>query len=275
MLNKSTLAFLAGVLAIGAIIGGVMLSNSNDAAPSADAKDGTPSGKFSASEEVEIKRLVRSYLMENPGIIFEMQTAYQDDIRKQEINVALTNARPNIDLLLDPSLGFEAGKDPANAKVAIVEFYDYHCGVCKQIAGIMQTLTRDDEDIKVIFREHPNLAPESTLAAEASLAAREQGKFMELHMAMMREPGRLTNARIDQIARQIGLDVDKLNRDRQLDKVSIAISQSTTLANQIQVRGTPGFFVIAMDGSYIDFYPGFHPVEITRMITEAKQSYGS
>ena len=90
----------------------------------------------------------------------------------------------NTDRLLNSPGDYSIG--PADAKVTVVEFFDYRCGFCKRSASWATGLPEKyDGDVRVIFKELPILSTESEKAALAAIAAGKQGKYIEMHMGLM------------------------------------------------------------------------------------------
>jgi len=185
---------------------------------------------------------------------------------------AREGAAANLSALLSEENGFVTGKKPDTARIAVIEMFDYHCGYCKRATSLVREIAKNDDDVKVIFRELPILREESEYAAEVSLAAREQGKFLEMHFAMMDAKGVLTKERIHDIAKKEGVDVEKLEQDAQKPGVARAIIEGHDIAEQAGVNGTPAFIIAAVDGSYIDVVSGYYPDELLTKIEEAKAS---
>jgi len=88
----------------------------------------------------------------------------------------------------DPRDSYIGQKD---AKVTIIEFFDYNCGFCKKSAGWVEKVIKTyPKDVKIIFKELPILdsrTKTSKIAAKAAIAANKQGKFAEIHFALMNE----------------------------------------------------------------------------------------
>ena len=78
-------------------------------------------------------------------------------------------------------------------------------------------------------------------AAKAALAADMQGKYRQLHEALMSHKGALDDATIMDLAKGVGLDTDKLKKDMDSPEVTARINNSLDLANQIGAHGTPTF----------------------------------
>ncbi len=227
---------------------------------------------FSDLQEEEIRALVRDYLLTNPEVIIEAVNEYSARERRLAQAQAKETAAENLSALLDPRHGFVTGKNPKKAKVAVVELFDYHCTFCKRAAPLIKEIAERDADVKVVFRELPILRKESDYAAEMSLAARDQGKFLDLHFALMDAKGVLTKERVHGFAKDVGINVDKLQKSREKAEISEAITETHNIAAQMGVDGTPAFVVAAVDGSYVDIVTGFRPEELIQKIEEAKRA---
>ena len=85
--------------------------------------------------------------------------------------------------------GYFAQCDVANpnGKVTVVEFYDYRCGFCKTITPQIAELIRSDPNVRFVFKEYPIFGDVSDRAAKAMIAAKDSGKYLELHKALMAE----------------------------------------------------------------------------------------
>lgn len=268
-------AALIGAFLLGAVIVAYPSAQEqpaqNQSAMSSAPKDRV-STSFSELEEEEIGEIVRAYLLENPEVIIEAVNEYSARERQAAAVRAREGVAANLTALLSEENGFVTGKKPETARVAVIEMFDYHCGYCKRATGLVREIADNDEDVKVIFRELPLLREESEYAAEVSLAAREQGKFLDLHFAMMDAKGVLTKERIHDIAKKEGIDVAKLEKDAKKPGIARAIVEGHEIAEQAGVSGTPAFIVAAVDGSYVEVVSGFYPDELLAKIEEAKAS---
>ena len=92
-------------------------------------------------------------------------------------------------------------------------------------------------------REFPILGPESVLASRAAIAARKQGKYWDLHHALMSTPGKLTEQHLYVLAGQVGLDVARLRRDIGAPEIDRVLQNNRRLARALGIRGTPGFVI--------------------------------
>jgi hypothetical protein len=62
-----------------------------------------------------------------------------------------------------------------------------------------------------------NLGPGSQFAARAALASRRQGKYAPFHNALMQATEQVTEESVMEIAREVGLDVEQLRADMDLE----------------------------------------------------------
>jgi len=192
----------------------------------------------SSTDRAQIESVIKDYLMKNPEII---QQALDELDRKEEaaMMAAVRNGIEN-----DPR---DVKIGPDNAKVTMVEFFDYNCGFCKRSTDwVNKTLEAHPNDVRVIFKELPILdgrTKTSRNAAKAALAAHKQGKYLEMHTALMEASG-LTPDRIKVIAKDVGVDVAKLERDMNDPEIDALLEDTLILANRIPaLTGTP-FFII-------------------------------
>ena len=100
-----------------------------------------------------------------------------------------------------------------NGDVTIVEFFDYQCGYCKQTLTSIIELLSIDKKVRVVWKELPILGPISRVAARAAMAAKRQSRYLDFHVAVMGERGRLSENKIMAVAKRLGLDIVKLRAD--------------------------------------------------------------
>lgn len=220
-------------------------------------------GVDTASKEA-IEKVVYDYIMENPEIIEEALYALQDKreaARTAQIAEKVADKREA--LVSNPDDYFVG---PADAPVTVVEFFDYRCGFCKRSASWAVGLSEKyDNKVRVVFKEYPILSAESEKAALAALAAGKQGKYVEMHMALME----LDNGsgfgpeQIDAAAESIGVDVAKMRADMKSVEVQTAVANSKSLAREIGLDGTPNFII----GTNV--VPGADIASVERYIEEA------
>lgn len=215
-------------------------------------------------DRAAIEQIVRDTIRDDPSIIIDALNDYSENHAKD----AIRNYLPE---LLSEKSGYVGGKNVDAAKVAVIEFFDYHCGFCKRSSGFVQDLIKSDPAVKVSFREFPILREESEIASRYALAARAQGKYLDLHFAMLSETGVITEKRIHEIAGKIGLDAKKLEADQKNPDFTSYIDADRAAARELGIDGTPTFIIASLDGEFIEVVPGFRPDDVKAAIAEAKK----
>jgi len=218
-------------------------------------------GPVSSADKAEIENIVRAYLLENPEIIREALI----ELEKKDDRAIIADVENE---LKNDKRDITYG--PANAKVTIVEFFDYNCGFCKKSTDWLKTVMEDHpNDVRIVFKELPILdgrTKTSRNAAKAALAAAKQGKYKEMHFALMDARG-LTTERIDTLAAENGIDVKKMRKDMEDSKLDKYLEDTLTLASRIPpLTGTP-FFVI--NDEYI---PGANTDALQQLLDDALKS---
>jgi protein-disulfide isomerase len=160
------------------------------------------------------------------------------------------------------------GFGPADAPVVIVEFIDYQCPYCRKAHAEIIPAVREQyaADVRVEIRQLPlEIHPAAAAAARAALAAGEQGKFGEFHDALFADDrqGSLGFSTFMSIAEELGLDLERFERDFQTRAVGDLLAADVLLARRLGVHGTPGFFV---NGRYVD--GARHVATFTEMVDE-------
>ena len=190
-------------------------------------------------QKAEVEQTVREYLLKNPELMLEVME--QLEIRQKE--KAVSQARQGVErhreaLLASPH---DFVSNPGG-KVPIVEFFDYQCGYCKQVAPALRQV-QGEGDVRLIYKEIPILGEPSVVAAKAAIAARRQGKYVELHNALMGHRGRLSMDVVMSLADGVGVDVEQLAADMERPEVGEAIDANLELAHALGIRGTPTIIV--------------------------------
>jgi protein-disulfide isomerase len=180
---------------------------------------------------------VATVLNDNPQIIIDSLQKYEQNQREEQARQAAKVFVDNLEEVNNnPDTPFVGNKD---AKVVLVEFFDFSCGYCKRLAPSMESIVEANPDIKVVFKPITFVAPISKYAAQAALAANNQGKFMEMYKLMLAAPERLTEESVNAFAAQAGLDMDRFNADVKSEKVAKTIKDVASLAEKLQIRGVP------------------------------------
>ena len=209
------------------------------AAPSSNADE------FSSSQRSEVERIVREYLIAHPEVLQEAmneldkrQTVAQAEKHKAAI-------KQYSDALFSSPRQVVLGNP--NGNVTFVEFFDYNCGYCKRALDDMLTLLKDDPKLKVVLKEFPVLGPGSVEAAQVGVAVHMQDKtgkkYLEFHQKLLSGRGEANKARALAVAKDIGLDMARLEKDLASPEVKTALQESFKLAEALGLNGTPSYVI--------------------------------
>ena len=98
--------------------------------------------------------------------------------------------------------------------------------------------------MKLVFKQFPlDFHPHAELAAQASLAARNQGKFWQMHDALFASRANLTRQNILALAQNNGLDVNRFTADMDSPAVRAIVERDIHDGAQAGVEGTPTIFI--------------------------------
>lgn len=193
------------------------------------------------SDRKAIEKIVREYLLTHPEIIEEAIHALQIKREREQRARSSAAIAAHGKALRDHPMTPVSGN--AKGDVTVVEFFDYECGYCKRSLASMISLMRNDPDVKIVWKELPILGPMSRYAARAAMAAKKQGKYLDFHIALMGTRGRLSETKVLGAAKDVGLDVDRLQRDMKDPQIDAYLDETLELAHALGIRGTPAFVI--------------------------------
>ncbi len=134
---------------------------------------------------------------------------------------------------------------PADAKVTLVVFTDFQCPYCARaetsLAAVRQ---RHPDDVRIVYRQFPlTFHTQARLAAEAALAAGEQGKFAEYRDLLFAHQKALERPELVGYAKELGLDLRRFNEALDTRKYASTVDADLALGELALVNGTPTLFV--------------------------------
>lgn len=222
-------------------------------------------GGAAAMPKDEFARRVRAYLLEHPEVIAEAIGRLKSQQGAQEATEVQTALKLRADeVFRDPDS--PVGGNP-DGDVTLVEFFDYNCAYCRQVAPLLLEAVAADPKLRVVFKEFPILGSNSAFAAKAALAAHKQGKYLAFHDELMKARGVLDERKVLEAATAAGLDVDRLKTDMEAPTIQAVLDRNLDLARALRINGTPGFVV--GDG----VFAGARDLKgLQALITEARNS---
>lgn len=134
---------------------------------------------------------------------------------------------------------------PVDAKVTVEVWSDFECPYCAKGSTTLEQLREKYGDrIRIVFRHWPLPFHEhARLAAAASMAAAEQGRFWEYHDALFQQQRELDRASLVKLARKLKLDVERFERALADGAYDNYLEAEVLEARQRGVTGTPTFFI--------------------------------
>lgn len=192
----------------------------------------------SASDR-EFGQRVRAYLLAHPEVLEEVSVALQAKKQNEQLAAAKASIGRYRDRIERDPRDFVANP---NGKITVTEFYDYNCGYCKLAAPEMVQLIRENPDVRFVFKEFVIFGALSDRAAHAALLSKQNGRYLQVHTALMAEKP-LTAEAINRIMLQNGLNPALLDNASALQPHVKHVADNAALAQQLAIDGTPAFIV--------------------------------
>ena len=200
---------------------------------------------FSEPQRGEIEKIVREYLLSHPEVLEEVSAELS---KRQAVAETLKHeaaVTKNAQAIFNSPRGVTIGNKDGD--VTFVEFFDYNCGYCKRAMTDMLELMKSDSKLKVVLKEFPVLGPGSVEAAQVAVAVRMQDptgkKYLDFHQKLLGGRGQADKARALAVAKDVGFDVARLEKDMASDEVKKTIDENMKLADALGVSGTPSYVV--------------------------------
>ena len=136
-------------------------------------------------------------------------------------------------------------RGPARASITIVEFADYQCPFCVRAEATIHAIEQAHPgDVRVVFKNLPlPFHDHARPMAKAAIAAAAQGRFWDMHDRLLALTGSVDRAARDRVARDLGLDAARFDRDLDDASLDARIDADDADATALGVKGTPTFFV--------------------------------
>ncbi len=196
---------------------------------------------FTEEQTRSIEQVVKSYLIEHPEILIEVQGALEAKMAKEEAEKTKAMVAANAKELYRKPDDSVAGNP--NGDITVVEFFDYNCGYCKRGFGGVAKLLETDKNVRFVFKELPIIREESEAPARIALAAKRQGRYWDMHQALIKLKGTVNETEALKQAEKLGLDMAKLKADMASAEVKAELEQTKALAQKMGINGTPHFLV--------------------------------
>lgn len=233
------------------------------------------SDNFTAQQKAQIEKIASQYIINHPDVLVKAsQTLQQQQMQAQQVEakkVVIANANQLINDKATPFIG------PKDAKVNVIEFFDYQCMYCSKIADTVKQLEEKNPDVKFIFKETPIFASRW----EASKYAADMGNWIyqqkggaayaKYHNAVFatgKDEGKLTKQDINTIATNVGVDVSKFDANN-------TFMNNFELFSKLGFQGTPALIVMPTNNITTDnitIINGYNPDALEKAISDLQAS---
>jgi protein-disulfide isomerase len=200
---------------------------------------------FSDDQRQQIEGIVKDYLLKHPEVLQDVMSALDKKQQESEAAKASAMIRDNNATLFNSPHQVVLGNPQGTVQIA--EFFDYNCGYCKRALPDMLTLLKADSNIKFVLKEFPVLGEGSVEAAHIAVAARMQDpsgkKYIEFHQKLLGGRGPADGTRALAVAKEVGFDMPRLEKDMNSGEVKATIDEDMKLADALGVNGTPSYVI--------------------------------
>jgi protein-disulfide isomerase len=200
--------------------------------------------EFSPAQKQELGAFIKDYLVSHPDVL----RAAIDALDKHDKEVADAERQKAVGDQAGPlfSSKFQGNVGNPAGSATLVEFFDYNCHFCKGALPDIAKLMKDDPNLHLVLKDFPVLGPGSVEAARVASAVREQlpgERFWQFHTKLLSMHGPIGKAEALSVAKELGLDMDKLAKDMEDPKVESGLQEVMGMADSLQINGTPSFVV--------------------------------
>ena len=209
-------------------------------------------------DEEEIKLMLRVLASRLPKDPDEARKVVIESLRGQKIEERASQfhneilAHANFEMRMIPPRAKIAitASDPtrgdSTARITVVEFSDFQCPYCIRSQNTLREVQKQyAKDVRLVFKQFPlqDLHEHARMAAEASLCARDQGKFWQLHDWMFENGAKLSREAVVAAAPSLSIDGASLGKCMDDHLHAADVDRDVALGEDIGVNGTPFFFI--------------------------------
>ena len=150
-----------------------------------------------------------------------------------------------------PILGSES------ASVTIIEIGDYQCEMCKRWFDQSRSHIIDNYintgKVNMVFLDMPILGNDSSIAAEATYCANDQGKYWDYHVTLFEHQGEMNsgwanNERLKSFAFNLGLDMEEFSQCLDSKRYYSQVKLNAEKSKNMGASSTPSFLIVNTSG---------------------------
>lgn len=230
-----------------------------------------PAGGLSKDELKKIidanPDIILDVLKKNRKALFEVvgQAAQEEQGRRQkeeaeaerrEFDESFKNPKKP---LIDATTRIRGNKD---AKYTLVEYSDFQCSYCARAIPTLEALKKQyGEDLRFIYKNKPlpHIHPQAMPSAQyfEAVALQSPEKAWIFHDKLFANQDKLGVDFYKETAKELGLDLKKLEEDANSQPVKDRIQAEIAEAEKFGIQGTPGFLIngVPIRGAYpLDYF---------------------
>jgi protein-disulfide isomerase len=200
---------------------------------------------FTGPQREEIEKIVKEYIIAHPEVLQEAMTELDKRQAEADAEKARATIKNNQQAIFDSPRQVTVGNPQGD--VTLVEFFDYNCGYCRRALSDLMDLMKSDSKLRVVLKEFPVLGPSSIEAAQVAVAVRMQDKtgkkYLEFHQKLLGGRGQADRTRALAVAKDVGLDMARLEKDMASDEAKATFDENIKLAEALGMNGTPSYVI--------------------------------
>jgi protein-disulfide isomerase len=201
---------------------------------------------FSSDQRGEIERIIKEYLLAHPELLQDVMNELEKRQTAAEAEKHRAAVKQHAATIFNSPRQVTLGNPQGD--VTVVEFFDYNCGYCKRAMVDMLDLMKGDSKVRFVLKEFPVLGEGSVQAAQVAVAVRMQDKtggkkYLEFHQKLLTGRGQIDKAKAVAAAKEVGLDVARIEKDLASDEVKATLEESYKMAEALGMNGTPSYVI--------------------------------
>lgn len=202
-----------------------------------------PAAALDEQQKKEMGEFIKEYLVAHPEVLLDAQAALekkQDEARLTQSAQLITQ---NKDAIFNSKDDIAIGNPKGS--ITVVEFFDYNCTYCRHALGDMDTLLKQDKNIRFVLKEFPILGPDSVAASRVSDAFRKLApeKYAQFHHTLLGSDGRASEDSAIEVATSLGVTEAAIRAEMAKSPNNDMIKATYQLATDLNVTGTPAYII--------------------------------
>ena len=196
---------------------------------------------LNATQKQQVKDLIAETLKTEPKLIINAIVDYRKQQMLEYQKAAEQKITENAKAVFEENTELVLGNP--KAKLTIVEFMDYNCGHCKNLAKTLENILETNKDVRVVVKDLPIFGESSMIAAKAAYAAAKQNQYAKFHYAAILVKEQPNKANMTKVAQNLGLNLKQFQADFDNKATVNYIKANIELAKKIGIMATPAMII--------------------------------